>query len=84
MDDGINRGLIAPLYLDIHSINDTHRHIGMMYVATSASADITLAPDEHNAIRWFTLGDMDDPTYELTDGMKFYMKEALKMARIAN
>ena len=27
------RALIAPRFLDIHRINDTHQHIGMMYWA---------------------------------------------------
>jgi len=80
VNDGINRGLITPWYLDIHSITEQHRHIGMMYVARSTSADVVLATEEHHAIRWFSSEELDDPNFNLTEGMKFYAREALRIA----
>src|ERR1017187_10963768 len=62
------RALIAPRFLDIHRINETHEHIGMIYWARpkivagaprpsgsethGQDAPATLAIAEHHAIRW--------------------------------
>ena len=37
------RALIAPRFMDIHRITDTHRHIGMMYWARPRQGSVTLA-----------------------------------------
>lgn len=39
--------LIPPVYMDIHKITGTHRHIGLIYFATTKSDDVTLAAKEH-------------------------------------
>ena len=44
------RALIAPRFLDIHRITDTHQHIGMIYWARLKSGQLTLAPAEHHDI----------------------------------
>src|SRR5438552_14975069 len=41
------RALIAPRFLDIHRINDTHEHIGMIYWARPKNGTVTLAAAEH-------------------------------------
>src|SRR5271170_3095826 len=59
------RALIAPRFLDIHRINDTHEHIGMIYWARpklrdgATVAGIKLATAEHHDIRWISAADMD-------------------------
>src|SRR5438045_9242796 len=40
---GGTRALIAPRFLDIHSITDTHQHIGMIYWARLRGGPIKLA-----------------------------------------
>src|SRR6266478_6933292 len=37
------RALIAPRFLDIHRINSTHQHIGMIYWARPLMGTVTLA-----------------------------------------
>src|SRR5512132_1102121 len=39
--------LYPPAYLDVHPITSTHQHIGLVYFATAASDQVTLAADEH-------------------------------------
>src|SRR5260221_12152480 len=39
------RALIAPKLLDIHRINPTHEHIGMIYWARPRGGDVTLATE---------------------------------------
>jgi 8-oxo-dGTP pyrophosphatase MutT (NUDIX family) len=46
------RALIAPRFLDIHRITDTHQHIGMIYWARPRNGTLTLAAAEHHDIRW--------------------------------
>lgn len=70
--------LLAPTFMDIHTITETHRHIGLMYFARAHSDRVTLAEKEHNGIRWFTREDLSDPTYNLKPQVRFYAEEALK------
>ena len=42
-DEPGTRALIAPRFLDIHRITDTHEHIGMMYWARPKQGSVTLA-----------------------------------------
>src|SRR5436305_6380568 len=43
--------LIAPRFLDIHRINKTHEHIGLIYWAQRVKGEIALARGEHHDIR---------------------------------
>lgn len=71
------KSLIAPPYLNIHQINETHRHVGFIYFATSKTDKIELAVNEHNDIRWLSLADLDKPEYNLYDDVKYYGQKAL-------
>src|SRR5580658_9518507 len=54
------RALLSPRFLDIHRINDTHEHIGMMYWARPKnSTEAKCAVAEHHDIHWCTSGDLD-------------------------
>ena len=71
--------LLTPTYLDIHPIDNIHKHIGMTYFGKAKSDAVKLAEKEHHEIRWFTAQDVDNPEYELTEDIKFYIKEAFKI-----
>ena len=55
------RALIAPRFLDIHRISDTHEHIGMIYWARpkSIGPPANCAVAEHHDIRWCSAADLD-------------------------
>src|SRR5260370_36093296 len=53
------RALIAPRFLDIHRITDTHEHIGLIYWARPKNGSLTLASLEHHDIRWCSSEDLD-------------------------
>jgi len=72
------RYLYAPTFLDIHPISESHNHIGMVYFAKAKSDKITLAEEEHNEIRWFADGELDEPQYKIQDDIKFYAREGLR------
>ncbi len=88
------RALIAPRFLDIHRINDTHQHISMMYWARlknvarasrpfgsethGQDARATLAADEHYDIRWCSDADLDKLQPPMSDAVKWYCRAAIR------
>ena len=70
--------LVPPDFLDIHKISDTHRHVGLMYIATSKTDKVTLAENEHNEIRWFKKEELDDAKFGVPHEIVYYCKEAFK------
>jgi 8-oxo-dGTP pyrophosphatase MutT (NUDIX family) len=77
------RALIAPRFLDIHRINDTHQHIGMMYWARprrgggAPAANPKLATAEHHDIRWCTANELDTLQPPMLDAVKWYCRAAI-------
>jgi 8-oxo-dGTP pyrophosphatase MutT (NUDIX family) len=72
------RPLIAPRFLDIHRITDTHEHIGMIYFARPKNGQLTLSVHEHHDIRWCTAEDLDGLQPPLSEAVKWYCRKALK------
>ncbi len=84
------RALIAPRFLDIHRISDTHEHIGMIYWArplpagghrpppNGVSANPVLAPAEHHDIRWCSAAELDRLSPPMTDAVKWYCRQAIE------
>lgn len=79
-EDG-TRALIAPRFLDIHRISDSHRHIGMIYFARVQSGDLALAEAEHHAIQWVSGAEMDALEPPLSGAIRWYCEQALKEVR---
>jgi 8-oxo-dGTP pyrophosphatase MutT (NUDIX family) len=72
------RALIAPRFLDIHRISDTHEHIGMIYWARPKSAaEVQCAVAEHHAIRWCSGDELDGLQPAMSDAVKWYCRKAL-------
>lgn len=76
-EDG-TRALIAPRFLDIHRISETHEHIGMIYFARLKSGEITLEKREHHAICWVSLQELDELQPPLSGAIRWYCLQALK------
>ena len=73
------RALIAPRFLDIHRITETHEHIGMIYWARPKhSADARCATDEHHAIRWCAADELDRLQPPMSDAVKWYCRQAIE------
>ncbi|HXE43048.1 MAG TPA: NUDIX domain-containing protein [Candidatus Baltobacteraceae bacterium] len=85
------RALIAPRFLDIHRISDTHEHIGMIYwarpkVGSARRADRTsqrdvptnLATEEHHDIRWCSSAELDKLSPPMSDAVKWYCRKAIE------
>ncbi len=72
------RALIAPRYLDIHRITETHEHIGMIYFARPVGGALDLAEEEHHDIRWCTSEELDGLEPAMSGAVKWYCREALR------
>ena len=72
------RALIAPRFLDIHRISDTHQHIGMMYWARPKNGTLTLSASEHHDIRWCSAADLDNLHPPMSEAVKWYCRAALR------
>ena len=75
------RALIAPRFLDIHRINATHEHIGLIYWARPRQGSVTLAVEEHYAIRWCSSAELDALQPAMSDAVKWYCRKAIQEIR---
>lgn len=72
------KSLIPPMYLNIHKIDLSHRHVGLIYFARTESSKVSLSVSEHNDIRWLTAADLSSSQYELGEYIRFYASKALE------
>ena len=77
------RALLAPRFLDIHRINDSHEHIGMIYWARPKNGTVTLADQEHHEIRWCSAEDLAALQPRMSDAVRWYCLKALAEIRPA-
>ena len=72
------RALIAPRFLDIHRINSTHEHIGLIYWARPLRGAVTLATAEHHHIRWCSAADLEKLQPTMSKGVMWYCRKAIE------
>ena len=73
--------LIPPKFLNMHKINDVHRHVSFVYFAKAKDDVLKLSSEEVSEdCRWFTKEDLDDPSLDLKDNMKPYVKAYARAA----
>ncbi|MBM3837929.1 MAG: NUDIX domain-containing protein [Verrucomicrobia bacterium] len=72
------RALIAPRFLDIHRITDTHEHIGMIYWARPARGQVKLASGEHHEIRWCSAAELESLRPAISEAVKWYCLKAIE------
>jgi 8-oxo-dGTP pyrophosphatase MutT (NUDIX family) len=75
------RALIAPRFLDIHRITETHEHIGMIYWARPKKGTLTLAELEHHDLRWCSAADLDALKPAMSNAVKWYCRKAIEEVR---
>lgn len=69
--------LWRPQWLNIHRISDNHRHIALYYLIRAKTDRIKLLPSEHNDIRWVSLEELNDLSFNVPRDVRFYAKEAI-------
>jgi 8-oxo-dGTP pyrophosphatase MutT (NUDIX family) len=73
------RALIAPRFLDIHRITDTHQHIGMIYLARPKAGRLELASREHHEIRWCSLTEVEGLKPRIAPQVRWYCEQAIEL-----
>jgi 8-oxo-dGTP pyrophosphatase MutT (NUDIX family) len=72
------RALIAPRFLDIHRIHETHEHIGLIYWARPRNGQMTLSSAEHHDIRWCNANELEKLQPPMTNAVKWYCRKAIE------
>jgi 8-oxo-dGTP pyrophosphatase MutT (NUDIX family) len=72
------RALIAPRFMDIHRINDTHEHIGLIYFARPKGGVLALAEQEHHDIRWCNTDELEQLDPPLSESVRWYCLKAIE------
>lgn len=70
--------LYRPEHVDIHAFNSGHRHVNFGYYARALSADVQLAAAEHHDIRWYTIEEVRDPSFNIKPAVRAYAIEFLE------
>lgn len=71
--------LIPPYFMSIHKINDTHRHIGMEYIAVSKTDNVI--PEHPDYVwRWLTKDDIEKEVVSIADRVKDFALKALEVS----
>lgn len=71
--------LIAPRYMNIHDISDTHRHLSLVYFARSNSDDVRPSgADVSNEWKWLSRGELEKNELGIKNSIRFYALEALR------
>ncbi len=78
IDDERFTELPTPWHINIHDVNDSHRHVSLVYFATSETDAIVNSLNEHERTesRWVNKEELD--TMDLIPNIRFYAEEALK------
>ncbi len=76
------KSLYTPHFMDIHTFNETHKHVSLNYFMISDTDKTILNSGEHQNIRWFSEEDLDKKEFNIIPLIKFYSKEAFKTVNI--
>lgn len=72
--------LLPPRFMNIHSINDTHKHISLVYFARSTSDKVVdEGREKSGGCKWFSLEDLQENKEKLSESTKFYATKALEL-----
>jgi len=70
--------LISPQFMNIHDINDSHKHISLIYFARSKTDKLILSETEKSEdCKWFTQKELDNSNYDIKDYVKRCARDAL-------
>jgi len=70
--------LIPPRSLNRHKINETHEHVTMVYFATTDNNQVVQGATEiSDDTRWFTREELDNPSYNIRESVRYSAKKAL-------
>ena len=70
--------LIPPQFMNIYKINDTHKHITLVYFAISSTDKIIQSTrEESEELKWFSSEELKDGKFGIRDEIRNYAQTAL-------
>jgi 8-oxo-dGTP pyrophosphatase MutT (NUDIX family) len=72
--------LLTPNFVDIHKIDEVHKHVAFVYFMKSKTSNVVLEESAHKEIKWVGEDDINSSQYNFDDGVKFYIKEVINKA----
>ncbi|MFH1325320.1 MAG: NUDIX domain-containing protein [archaeon] len=78
-DEEDYKELVPPEFLNIHKINETHKHITLTYFARANTDNLILSEDEKSdECKWFSKEEISNPEHNIKEHIKMYAKKALE------
>lgn len=72
--------LIPPRYMNIHNINENHRHISLIYFAKSQSDEVVdEGREKSGGCKWFSKKDLEENKEGVSESIKFYATRAVEV-----
>jgi len=72
--------LYTPNLLDFHKINDSHKHVGIIFFLTTKTSKVKLEKDHHYEIRWFSESNLNETKYKIRADLIYAATKAIKVA----
>ena len=76
--DEFTKCLPQPAFMDIHQINETHRHIGLMWFVKCHTNKVRLEVGAHDNITWFNKDELRTLNPPLRRAILYYCETALE------
>lgn len=71
--------LLAPRYMNIHKINDNHRHLSLVYFARSRTDDVRPSgTDISTEWKWLSRDELEKNGLGIKESIRFYALKALE------
>ena len=73
------RELLPPRYMNIHNINETHKHISLVYFAKANSDKVVdEGREKSKGYKWFTKDDLEKNVEGISESIRSYALKALE------
>ncbi len=77
-----SRELIPPFFIDMHPINNTHKHISLVYFAKAPTDKVTqmVKREKSEGIKWFLESELTDVDFILPRIKKYALRAVKELA----
>ncbi len=77
-EEGEYEELLAPRFMNIHGVNENHKHISLVYFATAEDRETKQGEEEvSDELKWFTREELDNPSFGVSETIRHYARAAL-------
>lgn len=70
--------LNRPAMINIHRIDDRHRHVALVYFGRTDQTEAKLNPDDHREIKWFSKEELASRDLKIDEAVRFEALSAIE------